>query len=209
MNAETDKGVGQAVSGVDVVAQAGRLQQEFQHLKSQWVWLFVFGILLAVCGTAAVVSPGLTALTTLAVPVVLGVVLTVAGIATIITSIWAGKWSGVLVQLLVGILYVVVGWMITDAPLQMAMTLTLFVAALFIIAGLFRIVAAMVIRFPYWGWALLNGIISFTLGVVIYRHFPQSAIWVLGLLVGLEMLFHGWTWIMLSLAIRRLPDRAA
>ncbi len=55
----------------------------------------------------------------------------------------------------------------------------------------------------------MNGIVTFLLGVIIYRNFPESGIWVIGLLVGLEMLFHGWTWIMLSLAIRRIPAKTA
>jgi uncharacterized membrane protein HdeD (DUF308 family) len=42
-------------------------------------------------------------------------------------------------------------------------------------------------------------------GIVIYRHLPEDALWVVGLLVGLEMLFNGWTWIMLSLAVRKIP----
>jgi uncharacterized membrane protein HdeD (DUF308 family) len=186
-----------------------QLRQEFRHLRRDWWWLFLFGILLVVCGTAAVISPAVTALTSLAAVVVLGVVLMIAGIATIITSLWAGKWSGMLVQLLVGILYVVLGFMITDKPVQSVMAMTLFVAAFCIVAGIFRVVAALSIRFPYWGWSLLNGMITFLLGVIIYHHFPQSAIWVLGLLIGLELLFNGWTWIMLSLAIKQIPEEAA
>jgi uncharacterized membrane protein HdeD (DUF308 family) len=41
--------------------------------------------------------------------------------------------------------------------------------------------------------------------MVIYRHFPESALWVIGLLVGVELLFNGWSWIMLSLAVRKIP----
>jgi uncharacterized membrane protein HdeD (DUF308 family) len=65
--------------------------------------------------------------------------------------------------------------------------------------------AAMVLRFPQWGWTLLNGCVTFLLGLAIYRHFPLDAVWVLGLLVGVELLFSGSTWIMLSLAIRKIP----
>ena len=186
-----------------------QVKQEFCHLKSQWWWLFLYGILLTVCGMAAVIFPALTVLTTFAAMVVLGVALMVGGIATIITALWAGKWSGVLVQLLVGILYVIVGIAITDTPIKSAITMTLFVAAFFIVVGVFRSVAAMVIRFPFWGWSLLNGVVTFMLGVVIYRHFPQSSVWVLGLLIGLEMLFHGWNWIILSLAIKNIPAETA
>ena len=191
------------------VACGEQLRQEFDHLKRDWWWLFLFGGLLVVCGSAAIIFPAMTVLLSLSVPVVLGVVLMIAGIATIIAAFWVGKWSGVLVQLLVGILYVVLGFMITDKPLQSVMAMTLFVAAFCIVAGIFRVVAALSIRFPYWGWSLLNGMVTFLLGVIIYHHFPQSAIWVLGLLVGLELLFHGWTWIMLSLAIKQIPEETA
>jgi uncharacterized membrane protein HdeD (DUF308 family) len=209
MSAETDKGVGQPAERVCDVVCVGQLQRDFQHLKSHWIWLLVFGILLTICGVAAVIFPALTILTTFAATVVLGIALMVAGIATIIAAFWAGKWSGMLVQLLVGILYLVVGYMITEKPLQSAAALTLFVAAFCIVVGIFRVVATLVLRFPYWGWSLLNGMITFLLGVVIYRQFPASAIWLLGLLIGLEMLFHGWTWIMLSLAVRDLPKETA
>ena len=77
--------------------------------------------------------------------------------------------------MLVGVLYLVVGLLDSaKRPSQSAMTLTLFVAAFFIVVGGFRILAALMIRFPYWGWSLLNGIVTFLLGVIIYRHFPQA-----------------------------------
>lgn len=181
---------------------AGQLQEEFRHLKAEWGWLFLYGVLLVVCGTAAFAFPVAGSLVAVTV---LGISLMIGGVATIIASIWAGKWSGMLVQLLVGILYLVIGYMVTEQPLRAALALTMFVAAFCIVVGIFRSVAAMSVRYPYWGWSLLNGLVTFLLGVVIYRHFPTSGIWVLGLLVGLEMLLNGWTWIMLSLAIKKLP----
>lgn len=182
------------------------LEQEFSHLRSDWWWLLMYGILLVVCGAAAIIFP---ALTSVAAMVVLGVVLMIAGVATIIQAFWAGKWSGMLGQILAGILYLVVGIMIKDTPIRSALAMTFIIAAFFIIGGGFRIVSSLLVRYPYWGWSLLNGIITFLLGVIIYRHFPETALWVLGLLVGLEMLFHGWTWIVLSLAIKKLPEKAA
>jgi uncharacterized membrane protein HdeD (DUF308 family) len=196
-------------SGVCCAGECEQLKREFQHLRSRWCWLFLFGLLLAVCGTAAIVFPLATAATSMIAVIALAVALMVAGMATIVTSVWVGKWSGMLVQMLVGILYLVVGFMVVEHPLKSLVALTLFVAALFIVVGIFRTVAALLIRFPNWGWALLNGLLTFLLGMVIYRHFPQAALWVAGLLVGVEMLFHGWTWIMLSLAIRKIPADAA
>jgi uncharacterized membrane protein HdeD (DUF308 family) len=186
---------------------AAVLHREFQHLRSHWCWFFALGILLVICGTAVIVFPAVTAIGSVVAVVVIGVALLVAGVATIVATAWAGHWSGHLWQVLVGLFYVVAGYLILDAPVQATVAFTLMIATLFILIGLFRIVAAFVVRFPHWGWAVLNGAVTFLIGFVIYKHSPQSALWAIGLLVGLEMLLNGWTWIMLSLAIRRIPER--
>ncbi len=206
MSDESNKTDVGAAGAAGPLAGQALLQNEFRHLKSSWCWFLSLGILLVVCGTLALVFP---ILSSVAVMVVLGISLTVSGIATIVTAFWAGRWSGLLLQLLVGILYVVVGMQIAETPVKADLVMAVFVAGFFIVAGAFRAVSALVVRFPHWGWALLNGAVTFLCGVVIYRHFPECALWVVGLLVGLEMLLNGWSWIMLSLAIRRIPEEAA
>jgi len=182
-----------------------QLIQEFRHVKSCWCCFMMLGVLLVLCGTAAIVVPPFTVAYSLITVIVLGVLLMAAGIVTIVSSFWIGKSSGMLLHLLAGILYLVVGFMISESPVATAIVLTLFIAATFIVLGAFRIVTALTIRFAQWGWVLLNGIITLLLGIVIYRHFRESALWVIGLLVGLELLFNGWSWIMLSLAVRKIP----
>ena len=138
---------------------------------------------------------------------VLAVVLMIAGTASIIGSFWAGKWSGVLVHLIVGLLYIAAGLVVTEQPrLVTLLMITIFIAILFMVMGAFRVLAALVIRFPQWGWALLNGVVTFFIGLVIYRHVTVSFPWVIGLLVGIEMILNGWTWIMLAAEIRRIPE---
>lgn len=206
-NAESH--VSQSSATPEQTACATALGRELGHLKSTWWCFFLLGILLATCGTVALVFPQLTILTNFAAVVVLGAVLLVGGVATIITSFWAGKWSGTLLQLLVGILYIMAGFVITEQPLKAAVTLTFFLAAFFIVVGAFRTVAAFVMRFPHWGWAALNGVITFLIGVIIFRHFPDAPLWVIGVLVGVEMLFYGWTWIMMALALRGMAKDSA
>jgi len=184
------------------VAAEPQLKHELQHLQASWYWFMLLGLLLVLCGTVAVVFP---VVASVAAIVALAVVLMVAGVATIIGSFWAGKWSGLLVQLLVGILYLAAGFVMSERPLLATLAITVFIAMSFIVIGAFRTLAAMLIRFPQWGWALLNGVVTFLCGTVIYRHMPLDALWVIGLLVGIEMLLSGWTWIMLSQQIRRLP----
>jgi uncharacterized membrane protein HdeD (DUF308 family) len=182
------------------------VKHELQHLRSSWWWFLLLGILLVVCGTGAIVFP---VVSSLAAMTVLTAILMVAGVVTIIGAFWAGKWSGILVQLLVGIVYLAAGFAISEKPFVTIVLITVFLAVTFIVLGAFRALAALLIRFPQWGWALLNGVITFLAGMIIYRQvesLPLKAFWVIGLLVGLEMLLNGLTWIMLSMEIRRIPD---
>jgi len=191
---------------VGTLSDVPRLSRhELVHLRSHWWWFTLLGALLVICGTAAIIFPHLTVITTFAVATLLGVMLMIGGVATIVGAFWAGRWSGFLIQLLVGILYVVAGFVITERPGETALAMTIFIALSFVVMGAFRTVASLLLRYPQWGWSLLNGVITLLAGIVIYRQLPFDAFWVVGLLVGLEMLFNGWTWIMLSQGIRNLP----
>jgi uncharacterized membrane protein HdeD (DUF308 family) len=182
---------------------------ELEHLSSYWLWFLLLGLLLVVAGGAAIVVPAATVGTTFVVTILFGVLLMVSGVATIVGSFWIGKWSGFLIQLLVGILYVACGVIMTERPGITVVTLTVFIAVSFVVMGIFRAVSALVLRFPNWGWVLLNGVVTFLAGVIIYRQLPFDALWVIGLLVGLELLFNGWTWIMLSMTLRAVARKAA
>jgi uncharacterized membrane protein HdeD (DUF308 family) len=181
----------------------GIFGQEMGNVRKQW-WLFLLlGVLLILGGIVAIGYPFISSLGAV---MVLGIVLIVSGVFAIIGAFWAGKWSALLLQLLVGILYIMAGMAIRDAPVESTALVTLFIAAFFIVAGAFRVIVSLVERFPQWGWALLNGIVTLLAGLIIYDTFPASTLWVIGLLVGLELLFNGWTWVMLSLVIRQLPE---
>jgi uncharacterized membrane protein HdeD (DUF308 family) len=173
-----------------------------ERARKHW-WMFMsLGVLLVLGGIAAITYP---CVSSVGAVMVLGIILIVSGVFTIIGAFWAGKWSALFLQLLVGILYVMVGMAVRDSPLESIALVTMFMAAFFIVVGSFRIIVSVVERFPQWGWALINGVVTLLAGLIIYDSFPLSALWVIGLLVGIELLFNGWTWIMLSLAIKRLP----
>jgi uncharacterized membrane protein HdeD (DUF308 family) len=182
---------------------AAVLRHELHAMRKDWWWFLLLGLALVVLGTAAL---GSAVFVSEVAVVFFGLLLLVGGIAQVVSSFWTGHWSGFLVNLLVGLLYIVTGFFIIDAPLEGAVALTLLLAMMFFVSGLFRIVAALTLRFPMWGWSLANGIISVLLGVMIYRQWPASGLWVIGMFVGIELLFAGWTWIMLSLGLRALPE---
>ena len=100
-------------------------------------------------------------------------------------------------------------WCPPDATRWLPGALAFTLAIAFVIMGIFRTVAALVLQFPQWGWALLNGVVTFLAGVIIYKSLPEGALWVIGLLIGLELLFNGWMWIMLGLSLRGLKQRTA
>jgi uncharacterized membrane protein HdeD (DUF308 family) len=116
-------------------------------------------------------------------------------------------WGGFFIDLLTGILYVVVGFMVVANPGTTAVALTLLIAMFLIFGGIFRIVVAAVVRFQNWVWLLLHGVVNLLLGIAIWRQWPLSGLWVIGLFVGIDMLFNGWSLVMLGLAAKNLPTR--
>jgi len=182
------------------------LRHELQDLKQQWRWLFLMGIALVVLGSLAI---GVPIFVSVSAVIFLGAFLLAAGIAQVVSAFWAGRWSGFLLQLLIGIFYIVVAVLILDTPVASTMTLTLLIAAFLIVSGIFRIVSALTLKFPGWGWQMLSGVITLILGVLITKVLTQDdsmgGLWVIGLFVGIEMIFNGLTWSMLALEIRSIP----
>jgi uncharacterized membrane protein HdeD (DUF308 family) len=135
------------------------------------------------------------------------------GVMTCIHAFWKERgWGGFFIDLLTGILYVVVGFMIVANPGATAVALTLLIAMFLIFGGIFRIATSLAVRYPNWGWVLLHGAVNLLLGILIWRQWPVSGLWVIGLFIGIEMLFNGWTLVMLALAAKNLPrddDEAA
>jgi uncharacterized membrane protein HdeD (DUF308 family) len=180
-------------------------QHELIHLRGEWWWFLVLGVLLVLSGLVALIYPFVASV---AVVMVLGMALLISGVATVVTSFWAGRWSAMLLGLLIGIFYAALGFLIMDAPIESTVVLTIVVAVMLVVIGLMRSIAALVLRFPQWGWSLLSGILSVLVGVMIYKTLKldlENAVWIIGLLVGIQLVFDGWFWIMLAVAIRRLP----
>jgi uncharacterized membrane protein HdeD (DUF308 family) len=178
---------------------------ELHPLRNQWWCFLLLGVALVILGTVCIVDP---LIPTLASVIFLGFVLMAAGMTQIISAFWAGKWSGMLIHILIGVLYVVVGYMIVDSPVINMVLITKFIAIFLIVSGAIRIISALAVRFPDWGWAVLNGGITLLLGIIINRQLPEAALWVIGLFIGIEMLFNGWAWIMLALDLRAVAKRA-
>jgi uncharacterized membrane protein HdeD (DUF308 family) len=177
-----------------------------EELRRYWGWYLALGIVLIVLGTIAI---GSTFVMTIASVFFFGWLLIIGGVMEVIHAFWHKRWAGFFLDLLTGILYVVAGWMMVTNPAESALLLTLIIAMFLVFEGVFRIVAALAARYPHWGWVMFNGIISLILGIMIWRQWPYSGLWVIGLFVGIEMLLNGWSLVMLSLTGRKLPAETA
>jgi len=182
------------------------LRHELEAIRGNWGWLLGLGIVLIVVGTLAVAAPFVASV---ASAVAIGMLLLMGGIAQLVGAFWTRDWSGFFLSLLMGILYVVLGVLFLRAPGQALLTLTLLLACVLMIGGLFRIIGSVMYRFPHWGWVLVGGIINLALGILIWQEWPASALWVIGLFVGIDLMFTGWTWVMLALAVKNLKPRTS
>jgi uncharacterized membrane protein HdeD (DUF308 family) len=176
--------------------------QECLRLHKCWLWFLVLGVVLMLVGILAISSPYLTALTTLTTVVMCGILLLGGGVVQIVNAFLARGWRGFFLHLLVGILHMVVGLLLVEHTAAAAAGITLVLAAAFMVGGAGRIVYTLVERYSGWAWVLLNGVISLMLGIAIWREFPESTEWVIGLFVGLDILFNGWSWVMLGLLVK-------
>ena len=183
----------------------GPLPSGFAAIRHNWGWFLALGIVLILLGVVAVSSEWIATLVSV---LVFGWLLILAGAFEVCSAFWARQWSGFFFHLLTGALYVIVGLLMVNRPLAVAIRLTLLLLLLFVIGGVFHIVTALILRFPNWGWAAFDGLVSVILGLLIWRAWPSSALWVIGTFIGIGLIFRGWAWVMFALGARRFSRLA-
>jgi uncharacterized membrane protein HdeD (DUF308 family) len=175
-------------------------QIEEQASLRRLSWLFLaLGLVSIFIGLLAIGAPHVA---TEKAVLVLGVLLLIAGVSEVIHAIMVRNLRGFAMHLLAAVLYLIVGLFVLEDPDRAAGALTLVLAASFFVGGMLRILFAAIEHFPSWPWVLLNGVVDLILGLLIWRGWPASSLWVIGLLIGIELLFHGWAWVILALTVR-------
>ncbi len=173
------------------------------QLGRHWRSLLFWGILLLILGVAALAA---ATFTTLASVVMLGVILLIGGCVILVDAFtnWWGRWGGFFLHLLIGILYGALGVTLIQNPVWGSATLTLMIGIFYLVLGCFRIIYSLVYRIGPWGWVLFSGVISALLGFLILNHWPNSSLYIIGLFIGVDLLFGGWAYIMMALGLRSL-----
>ena len=172
-------------------------------IQKNWGWFLALGMAKIILGTIAL---GETFLMTVFSVKLLGWLLIIGGIMSVFHAFKERGWDGFIVDLLTGLLYAIVGFIAVSNPVESAVSLTLVIALFLLISGAFRVVEGLVGNFPHRMWVILNGVINLVLGFMIMRQWPVSGLWVIGLFVGIEMIFYGWSLVMLALAGKSLPS---
>jgi uncharacterized membrane protein HdeD (DUF308 family) len=179
-----------------------------EELRSRWLLFLVLGVCLIVLGLVAL---GYTVAVAEVYIIVLGVFLLVGAGVQLVQAILSFSWRGVALHLLTGVLYGVLGLIMLRHPDLAARVITLFLAAFYTVGGLFRIAASLAFRFSSWPWLLLSGVVTFALGVIIWAQWPWDSLVIIGLFIGIDLVFNGWSWVMVALTARQIggPRSAA
>jgi len=153
---------------------------------AKWV-----GVLLIIAGVVSLFAPLAAGIS---VAMLVGMLLAFAGISQLILAFRAGSFGEGMLIFLFGVLGVVVGFYMLVQPGVALASLTLLLAAYFIVSGIFEVVGAFGAKpMQGWGWLLFGGIVSILLGIMVWRQFPVSGVWAVGILVGVHLLMSGMT----------------
>ena len=177
-----------------------------ERLRANWGFLVALGLALVVVGFAAIGAPVVATLTTVTA---FGILLLIGAAVELGSMVWVRRWSTAFHHLLSGLLYLLLGLIMVERPGLSAAGYTLVLAVFFVASGVARVAYAVGERAPGRGWTILSGAVAILLGVLIWRELPEAALWVIGTFVGIEFVFNGVTWVMLGLAVRKLPPGPA
>ncbi len=170
-----------------------------KDLAQQWGWFLAFGVALMIIGAAAVAR---SVAATMASMLVFGWLLLLAAAVEVVAAVWVGHWAGFFQHAVAAILYGVLGFIFVLRPAVTAEVLTFVMALFFVVGGLFQIVGSAGLGYAGWGWHLLDGVITIALGLMILFQWPASGLWVIGLFIGIDLIFYGATWIAIALDVR-------
>jgi uncharacterized membrane protein HdeD (DUF308 family) len=169
-------------------------------------WSIALGILMIIAGMIAIFAP------------------LEAGLVVVIVVGWMAIFNGGAqlfyafshearhrwLEGLLGIIYIVAGIYLLMHPVGGLLALTLLIACLLLVYGIFALVLAFRMRpAAGWGWVLFDAIVTILLGLLIYIHWPGTSDFAIGTLIGISFIVSGVSRLMLSLAVRRLTSRAA
>ncbi len=167
------------------------------------IWFIVLGALLMLFGIFALFYMGIA---TLAAVYCFGTLMVVSGVLQIIGAFYLHRGSRIWLWVLCGLLYLIAGWLTFSNPFAVTTALTILLSASLIVGGVFKIIGGLQIKpISGWGWIIFSGILTLVTGILIMST-PDSAFWVIGMFLGIDMIFQGWSYVTIGLAMKSMND---
>src|ERR1700730_5224446 len=178
--------------------QAG---SDLAPVRAKWGWIVALGVVYLLAGFIAL---GSVVMATVASVLVVGVMMIIAGVAEVFSAFQIKSWGKFLLWILLGVLYIVAGFVTFENPLLAAVLLTLVLGASLVASGIMRIILAFSMKRETLSiWVALSGGITLLLGLLIVARWPVSSLYILGLLLGIDLIMAGAGWIGVGFGLRR------
>jgi uncharacterized membrane protein HdeD (DUF308 family) len=182
----------------DINAEVQLMQRQMQgYLQTYWKLFLAEGVFFIILGLCAIVIPQFF---TVAIVIFLGWILLLGGIVHVSRAFIFSSMPGFGWWLFMGVLQVVVGCLFITKPVAGALTLTMLMTAFFALEGVAKISLALMMKpLANWGFILFSGITALVFALIIWISWSESAHWLLGLFLGINMVFMGWSLVKMSL----------
>lgn len=176
---------------------------ELDVLRPKWTWLLFTGTIMVILGTIALF---IVRASTLGIAVFTGWILAFIGMIEMVHAFRLRHWAGFYLHLIGSVLGILIGLIVVTNPLAGGLTWRLLFASFLTAVGLVRMIAAISLKFHYWGYAVLDGGVTFGLGILLWANWPWSGLLFIGLSVVIFVILRGLSYVMFALAIRfRVP----
>lgn len=174
-----------------------------QSVRAKRGWFIALGLAFIVLGFIALGNLFTASVIT---ALYAGVVILVAGVAQIFHAFGVKGWGSFFYWLIAGVFYAVAGVLIIYQPILAATWMTLFIGIMLAVEGVFRIIAGLRAQpASGWGWILLSGLVTLLLGGLIMARWPVDSLYMLGLFLGVDLVFNGVGTLMFGLALSKAP----
>jgi uncharacterized membrane protein HdeD (DUF308 family) len=172
-----------------------------EQVRRRWFWYLLLGISLIIFGLMALADPFVYSMASV---VIIGWLIIFSGLAQALMAFRVRNWSGFFLHLMGGVLEIIIGLLTVAAPASAAITVTLLLAVYLLVSGLFRLIATLLLRYPAAGWGVFGALVSFLLGLALWRQWPESGLTFIGICIGITLLLHGISWVAFALGIRKV-----
>jgi uncharacterized membrane protein HdeD (DUF308 family) len=180
------------------------LAEGLKVLRAKWGWIVALGVVFLIAGFIAL---GSAVAATASAVMIVGIMMIMGGAAEIFAAFSVKGWGKFILWMLLGALYVGAGIIAIGNPFAAATILTLMLGAALVAGGVLRIFLAFSMKSAGkpWGWVVVSGLVTLLMGAMIIAQWPASSFFVLGIFLGIDLIFIGSGWVTMGLALKNRP----